>query len=242
MQCELDHLVLAARKLDEGVAWCEATLGIVPGPGGKHALMGTHNRVFAIGSKTFPRAYFEVIAIDPDAALPGRKRWFDLDDAALQATLARGPRLVHWVARTAALDAAVSALASLGVEAGSVLQASRATPQGELRWRIAVRDDGLRLFGGALPRLIEWGTTHPTDALPASGVTLVALTLGAGDAPALQPALRVLGLAAARADDPALRATLDTPRGTVTLLSPACDDGQKTSAGSCPSELDQDAP
>ena len=53
---QLDHLVVAARSLDEGAAWCEATLGIVPGPGGKHPLMGTHNRLFPIASDRHPRA------------------------------------------------------------------------------------------------------------------------------------------------------------------------------------------
>jgi len=43
-----DHLVVAARTLDEGAAWCEATLGVVPAPGGKHPLMATHNRLLAI--------------------------------------------------------------------------------------------------------------------------------------------------------------------------------------------------
>ena len=38
---QIDHLVVAARTLVEGVAWCEATLGVVPGPGGEHALFGT---------------------------------------------------------------------------------------------------------------------------------------------------------------------------------------------------------
>jgi hypothetical protein len=46
---ELDQFVVAARTLDEGAAWCEATLGIAPGLGGKHPLMSTHYRVFAIG-------------------------------------------------------------------------------------------------------------------------------------------------------------------------------------------------
>jgi len=50
----LDHLVVTARTLDEGAAWCEATLGIVPGPGGRHALMGTHSRLFSIASRAFP--------------------------------------------------------------------------------------------------------------------------------------------------------------------------------------------
>ncbi len=143
----LDHLVIAARTLEEGVAWCEATLGVSPAAGGRHALMGTHNRVFAVATETFPRAYFELIAIDPDATPPGRTRWFDLDDAVLQATLERGPQLVAWVARVGDLDAALQALAALGIDAGRKLQASRMTPQGELRWRIAVRDDGARLIG-----------------------------------------------------------------------------------------------
>ena len=54
--CAVDHLVVAARTLDEGVAWCEATLGITPTAGGQHPLMGTHNRVFAIGSEAYANA------------------------------------------------------------------------------------------------------------------------------------------------------------------------------------------
>jgi len=221
--CELDHLVLAASTLDEGVAWCEQVLGVTPGPGGKHALMGTHNRVLAIGSAAFPRAYLEIIAVDPEAPPPGRMRWFDLDSAALRVSLASGPQLVHWVARTDALDVALAVLARQGVDGGRVLPASRATPHGELRWRIAVPDDGAGLFDGALPMLIEWGAVHPADALPASGVTLAALRLGGREPASLQRALQALRLplplAASNAGGPALSATLTTPRGVVTLSS-----------------------
>lgn len=214
----LDHLVLAARTLDEGVDWCERTLGIVPGPGGRHPLMGTHNRVFAIGSAAYPRAYFEIIAIDPEAPSPGRTRWFDLDNPRLQAALADGPQLVHWVARCTDLEAALAALAQHGIAGGRVLQAARTTPQGELRWRIAVRDDGARLFGGALPLPIEWGALHPADALPASGVTLESVTLGNPEPGQLRQALQRIGTdLAIAADAAALSATLATPRGRVTL-------------------------
>ena len=61
----IDHLVIAARTLDEGVRWCEATLGVAPGPGGTHPLMGTHNRLLSIASDEFAQAYLEIIAIDP---------------------------------------------------------------------------------------------------------------------------------------------------------------------------------
>jgi hypothetical protein len=46
----VDHLVVIAHTLDQGVAWCEQTLGITPGPGGKHPLFGTHNRLFKIAT------------------------------------------------------------------------------------------------------------------------------------------------------------------------------------------------
>src|SRR2546423_9295340 len=167
-----DHLVVAARTLDEGVAWCEATLGIVPTAGGKHVLMGTHNRVFSIATPAWPRAYFEIIAIDPVARPPGRTRWFDLDDAALQAALARGPQLIHWAMGCDDIDDRCRRLAALGVDRGRVLEAERMTPDGLLRWRISVRDDGERLAGGALPTLIQWGERHPADTMPAGGVTL----------------------------------------------------------------------
>src|SRR4051812_6890957 len=65
LQAQVDHLVVAARSLEDGVEWCRETLGFVPDAGGEHPLMGTHNRVFRIAGATFPRAYFEIIAINP---------------------------------------------------------------------------------------------------------------------------------------------------------------------------------
>jgi len=87
----LDHLVVAAATLAEGVQWCEALLGVTPGPGGQHPLMGTHNRLFDISSEAFPQAFFEIIAIDPAAPPPGRARWFGLDTLDLRG----GPRLLQ---------------------------------------------------------------------------------------------------------------------------------------------------
>jgi hypothetical protein len=222
MALQLDHLVVAAATLDDGVAWCEATLGITPGPGGRHALMGTHNRVFALDGAVFPRAYFEIIAIDRDAPAPGRARWFGLDDADLQASIARQPRLVHWVARCLDIEQAASTWSALGLQAGRVLAASRPTPTGELRWRIGVRDDGRLSLGGALPTLIEWGEEHPTDRLPASGVELQSLQLQQPQPADLVGALSTLGAPAGVqcVDGPAaIVAVLNTPRGRVRLNS-----------------------
>ncbi len=230
MHARVDHLVIAARTLAEGVAWCEATLGVTPGPGGAHPLMGTHNRLLNIASEAFPQAYLEIIAIDP-AATPtraaGLHRWFDLDDAALQAGLANdGPRLVHFVARVPDAAAALHALAhgvepATHIDRGTLIEASRDTPAGRLEWQITVRDDGQRLFYGALPTLIEWGPVHPVDAMPASGLTLQSMRLAHPRAPALAAALAAVGFAdvAVVAGAPNLVAVIDTPRGPVTLES-----------------------
>ncbi|MDQ0042421.1 VOC family protein [Variovorax boronicumulans] len=227
MQAEVDHLVIAARSLAEGVAWCEATLGITPGPGGTHPLMGTHNRLLNVASEAYPKAYAEIIAIEPGKApsRPKTRRWFDLDDAALQAALAQhGPRLIHFVARVPDAHAAVQALAReehAHIDRGRVLEASRDTPAGRLEWQITVRDDGQRLFYGALPTLIQWGAVHPTDAMPSSGLALRSLRAAHPRAPALSAALSAVGMKGLQVDagPPNLVAVLDTPRGIVTLES-----------------------
>jgi hypothetical protein len=219
MSTSIDHLVVAARTLDEGVAWCEATLGIVPAAGGRHALMGTHNRLASLAAPACPRAYLEIIAIDPQAPPPGRVRWYDLDDAGMQALLARGPQLIHWVLGCDDIDDRCRRLAAAGIDRGAVLDVERATPQGPLRWRISVRDDGARLAAGALPTLIEWGSRHPVDTLPASGVALEALQVGG--LPAAAAALCSAPAVHHASGAPALVAALQTPRGPVALRSPS---------------------
>jgi len=219
---QLDHLVLAAVTLDEGVAWCEQTLGITPGPGGQHALMGTHNRLFSIATAEFPLAYFEIIAIDPAAPPPARRRWFDLDDAAVQARVRRdGPQLVHWVARVDDAPAAVAGLRARGIDRGAVIAASRPTPQGLLQWQITVREDGQRLLDGCLPTLIQWGAVHPATAMPASGVTLLSFDLQHPQADTLASACQALGLSGVPVQPgPArLRARLQTPKGALQICS-----------------------
>lgn len=223
----IDHLVVAAPSLAEGVAWCEATLGLTPGPGGAHALFGTHNRLLRLHSTVHPKAYLEIIAIDP-AATPTRppplRRWFDLDDPALRERLRReGPQLIHWVASVPNIDAACARLRALGIERGPVIDASRPTPQGLLRWRITVRDDGQRLFGGALPTLIQWGDTHPADGMTGADLGLQGLTLQHPDAGRLTAALTAIGLdgVAVHTGPAGLRADLTTADGQPLVLNPS---------------------
>ncbi len=227
MKAALDHLVVIAASLDEGVAWCEDRLGVTPGPGGEHPLMGTHNRLLRIDGPGFARAYLEIIAIQPDARPlrePPLRRWFDMDDANLRTQLrTHGPQLRHWVARTDTLGEALACCARHGWDRGRALQASRTTPGGLLQWQISVRDDGQRLLDGVLPTLIEWGAVHPVDAMPVSGLRLRRMTLQHPAHAALQAWAKDMALESVQwsAGPAALLALLETPKGEVLLGSRA---------------------
>jgi Glyoxalase-like domain len=228
MNAQLDHLVVATRSLQEGVAWCEATLGIMPGAGGEHPLFGTHNRLFRIATVNFPRAYFEIIAINSEASRAANttvnspnKRWFDLDSEELQKAIQSSPRLVHFVANTNDVNKACAALQALGIDRGPAVQASRMTPAGLLQWQITMRPDGQRLFHGGLPTLIEWGDVHPANNMPDSGVALHSVHMISPQAAELQAAHQAIGLQGVKVTQgaPNLLATLLTPKGLVTLES-----------------------
>ena len=216
--CAVDHLVIAAHSLEQGVAWCEATLGITPGPGGQHPLMGTHNRLLRLDGPDFEACYLEIIAIDSAAPAPSRACWFGLGEAALQSALRASPRLLGAVLRTRQLDDLRQGLLDLGQDPGPALAADRLTPAGRLAWRILVRDDGAWPGGGRLPTLIEWALRHPTEAMAPSALQLQSLAFGQ-----LTPAeatLLQLPAAMLQPGGPALRCTLHTPLGAVTLDTP----------------------
>ena len=95
------------------------------------------------------------------------------------------------------------------------------TPHGLLSWKITVRADGQRLMNGMLPTLIEWTGMHPTDNMVDSGITLQSLAASQPDIHALQAAYTAIGLQGVTASrgPTSLMATLQTPRGLVTLES-----------------------
>lgn len=200
----IDHLAVVAARLKDGVSVVERLLGVAMAGGGRHALMGTHNRLIGLGE-----LYLEVIAIDPDAPDPGRPRWFDMDRFTGQ------PRLANWVAGCDDIAAEVD-LGPPGI--GVPLALAR----GDFRWRMAVPEDGRLPFDGGFPALIEWqGKAHPASVLPDAGLRLARLEIAHPEAPALRAAL------AGRLGDvrvvieagpiPALRATITTPEGPRTL-------------------------
>jgi hypothetical protein len=208
---ELDHLVLAATTLADGIEFIAEVTGATPQPGGKHVAMGTHNALLRLGE----RVYLEIIAIDPDGARPPRPRWFDLDDIALQSELTERPQLVHWVARTPDIERSAAACP---VPLGAITSMAR----GDYRWRITIPDDGKRPGKGIVPTLIQWDVPiHPTDRLPASNVSIAQVAAAHSDPALVRTALAALGvvdvLQVTYDRNTRLAAMLRTPRGLVTL-------------------------
>lgn len=207
----LDHLVIAARGLAEGRAWAEARLGVAPGGGGAHPLMGTHNALWRLG-----RSYLEVIAVDPEAPAPARPRWYGLGDPETRARIAARPRLLTWVVGSNDVDALRAA--SL-IDPGPPVAVTR----GDLSWDLTVPEDGRLRFGGLFPSFIRWpdGVSRPPERLPDTGLALVELACH-GASETLAPALSSIGadrLIALRVDGnaPRLTARVSTPAGEVVL-------------------------
>ncbi len=183
----------------EGVASIEAVLDVPLAPGGAHPIMGTHNRLLSLG----PDEYLEVIARDPAAPDPDRARWFALDH------FVGAPRLTHWICRT---DDLAAALAQAPAGAGRPIALTR----GDLRWRMAVPDDGRLPFDGGHPALIAWDGPHPAPRLPDMGCRLAWLEVGHPKAEALRGVLAALDdprIRIIRTEVPRLRAGIITPGG-----------------------------
>ena len=102
--------------------------------------------------------------------------------------------------------------------------------RGELRWQIAVPEDGALPFSGVLPAAIQWGAAadgtalHPCDRLPDSGCQILALdlshpaaVLGTSGIVGMFRELRIVGPVNLRAGPVQLSASISTPVGVVSL-------------------------
>lgn len=151
MQTNIDHLVIGAATLTQGVEYVRDCLEVDMPHGGVHVKMGTHNHLMQIGEGIF----LEIIATNPDIEPPKRPRWFGLDDPFVRQHLATQPTLLTWVVNTGNLNQLIQqAMFSLGK--------SELIRRGELSWNFGLPDDGRLIAGGILPYAIEWHTkTHP---------------------------------------------------------------------------------
>lgn len=210
-QVNFDHLVVAARDLDEGVAWVQDRLGVTVPFGGVHAHMGTHNCVGRLTETTF----LEIIAINP-ADTPDRPRWFSMDTTAFQNRInAEGAFLHHWVINSSDIEAS---LATASHDAGPAIAMRRAA----LEWQISVRPDGVLPEDGILPTIIQWpDIPHPAAKMGDLGLKLAGLDVLTRNPKGIARDLAALGAdgfcTVHAADMPGLSARFTKDGRTVTL-------------------------
>jgi hypothetical protein len=210
----LDHIVIAARDLQQGAAYIRETLGVDIPAGGQHHNMATHNLVMQLGND----AYLEVIAIDPNGSTPRHPRWFALDSAAMRSALHERPRLITWVMNTADLGGLAR---QVDFDIGQPTRLSR----DDLSWEFALPNDGRLLGDGMLPYCIQWHSSpHPSRAMADAGCLLQELTIHHNRPRWLNDRLDTLEAGHLVAVEPLpdsatayLAATIDTPNGKVIL-------------------------
>lgn len=165
----LDHVTIGCASLTQGIAYLREQLGVEVPAGGQHPRMGTYNRLMQVGDGV----YLELIAIDPAAAPPGRRRWYALDEPWQQARIAERPRPIAWIARSTDIAADLTAHPELGT--------AEEMTRSDLVWRISLRRDGVLPARGLLPVLIEWPSGSPVARMPDLGVRLTRLRLCSDD-------------------------------------------------------------
>ena len=211
---QLDHIVVAAVSLQQGVEYVRKSLGVEVPRGGVHQAMGTHNHVMQLAND----AYLEIIAIDPAAKTPRQPRWFGLDEAAMRAALKRSPRLVTWAMNTADLQQLAAAI-DFDIGRPTALR------RDQLEWEFALPEDGRLLAGGMLPYCIQWlSRPHPSRGMADLGCILHGLTIFHNRPHWIAEKLDALDAGhlvqvEALGDDrpPYLAADIETPDGLVTL-------------------------
>ena len=165
-----DHLALGAIDIEQGVRWFNEATGFAIPAGGKHPLMGTHNHLTATGNDGF----LEVIAIDHEAKVPARRRWFGLDEEAVRERISKRLAPLAWVLGTQDVDASLEIVRAHGFDIGPAIELTR----GDLNWRLSVRQDGSLQGGGTVPALIQWRAgPHPSQSMQDFGIRIEHLRL-----------------------------------------------------------------
>ncbi|MBC8438062.1 MAG: VOC family protein [Deltaproteobacteria bacterium] len=167
MQPRIDHLVIGADSLTQGVDYVRNLMGVDIPYGGEHIKMGTHNHLMKLGDGVF----LEVIAINRHVQQPERPRWYGLDDPFIRQKIKRQPTFLTWVINTHDIDGLIrQAIFSLGE--------STLINRGSLSWNFGLPKDGRLLAGGLLPYAIEWHSDkHPSENMTDLGCSLHSLEI-----------------------------------------------------------------
>jgi hypothetical protein len=207
----VDHLLLGAADLDQGIAWAEKRLGVKAAIGGVHPGVGTRNALLSLGG----RQYLEIIAPDPAQI----NYSFSVDVRKLAK-----PRLITWAAAPAGgrIDEVAALAKRAGCEVIGPRDGSRARPDGKLlKWKTMAVSNQLGAAGIELiPFFIEWTaeSIHPSLDSP-KGCRLLSLELDHPNAAGVREMLGKLKLdvPVKQSKEARLKALIDTPKGKLTL-------------------------
>jgi len=202
---QIDHLIYAHPDLEAAVADVANRFGVTASGGGQHPGRGTHNKLLALGDRT----YLELIAPDPGQPEPDEPRPYGVQG------ISRGG-LVGWALATDDIEAALASARSGGYDLGDALDGHREDAEGNLlTWR-STRN---ALTAGLVPFLLDWGDTpHPAATAP-GGLTLRSLHIEHPEPESLLQPLAAVGadVEVRRASAPALVALIDGPSGPQEL-------------------------
>ena len=216
MKPRLDHIVIGANTLEQGVAYVKEIMGVEMPFGGVHRQMGTHNHLMKLGEGVF----LEVIAVDPDGNLTAGPRWYGLDDPFVRVRIARQPMLLTWVVNTTGIH---ELLNRANISFGKPKRISR----GALSWDFGMTDDGRMIAGGMLPYVIQWHTdVHPASKMAGLGCRLQGLEIHHPFPQWIEAALASIDAlelvtiqALPKHAEPYLTANIETPNGIIHLKS-----------------------
>lgn len=185
----LDHLVIACADPDAAAADLERQVGLRPGGGGRHDILGTFNRLVWLGD-----SYLELIGVfDRDLA---EHSWIGAPSVR---ALDAGGGLATWSVATDDIDGDVARLNAGGAALAESIAGERRRPDGAVvRWRLSVP----RELGPERPPFLiehdpaaaEWSpderAMRATEVHPLGApIRLEMLELGIADAPGMIAAL-----------------------------------------------------
>jgi hypothetical protein len=199
----VDHLILGARDLDEGIRRFEERTGVRPIPGGEHPGRGTRNALVSLG----PGLYIEILA--PQAGAP---------DEGMASELRQRADLdpFGWAVFVPDVEGARRRLDGAGFGLSEIKPGARSRPDGSLlEWKtFEIEKPAI----AGVPFFIRWGdgVTHPSQGSP-GGCRLERLRVVTPDVSELRRALAALPLEVAAGSGPkaALEITLHCPKGRV---------------------------
>ncbi len=203
----VDHLVLAAPSLEEGMDFVEQKMGIRPQIGGQHLGKGTWNALVALGHSS----YLEVIAPDPKQEKPADGCWMGVDQIL-------SPQLIHWAAKVSPIQTFVELAKEHQLPIGVLSGGSRTKLNGDvISWTLTepVSDSE----GGIIPFLIDWeGSVHPAASLDQK-CTLLEISAEHPNPQVVVQQLKHLGIhiTIRKGATPKISAIIKSPRGIVGL-------------------------